>query len=69
MAEQRERKITEDQSKLPAFAQVLTTKLYIPPARTNAIARPHLIEKLLSGVGRSGSFMLGSGRKQHRRWV
>jgi LuxR family maltose regulon positive regulatory protein len=40
---------------------VLTTKLYIPPARENAVARPHLIEKLRAGVGRSGSFTLVSG--------
>jgi LuxR family maltose regulon positive regulatory protein len=39
----------------------LTTKLYVPPARENAIARPHLIERLLSGVGRPGSFALVSG--------
>ncbi len=40
---------------------LLSTKLYIPPARENAIARPHLIEKLLSGVDRPGSFTLLSG--------
>jgi len=40
---------------------LLSTKLYIPPARENAIARPHLIEKLLSGVDRPGSFALVSG--------
>jgi LuxR family maltose regulon positive regulatory protein len=40
---------------------VLSTKLYIPPARENAIARPHLTEKLLSGVSRLGSFTLVSG--------
>jgi LuxR family maltose regulon positive regulatory protein len=40
---------------------LLSTKLYIPPTRENAIARPHLIEKLLSGMGRPGSFTLVSG--------
>ncbi|GAB4538768.1 MAG: LuxR C-terminal-related transcriptional regulator [Anaerolineae bacterium] len=40
---------------------ILTTKLYIPPARENVIARPHLSDKLLSGVSRPGSFTLVSG--------
>jgi LuxR family maltose regulon positive regulatory protein len=40
---------------------VLSTKLYIPPARENAIVRPHLTEKLRSGVSRLGSFTLVSG--------
>lgn len=40
---------------------LLSTKLYIPPARANAVARPHLTEKLLAGVGRPGSFTLLSG--------
>ncbi|MBZ0295167.1 MAG: hypothetical protein K8L99_21560, partial [Anaerolineae bacterium] len=40
---------------------ILFTKLYAPPARTNAIARPHLIEKLLNGAHRSGTFSLLSG--------
>jgi LuxR family maltose regulon positive regulatory protein len=40
---------------------LLPTKLYIPPARENAVARPHLIEKLLSGATQPGSFTLLSG--------
>jgi LuxR family maltose regulon positive regulatory protein len=40
---------------------VLATKLFIPPGRENAVPRPHLTEKLLSGVGRPGSFTLVSG--------
>jgi LuxR family maltose regulon positive regulatory protein len=40
---------------------LLSTKLYIPPRRANAIARPHLTEKLLSGVNQPGSFTLLSG--------
>ncbi|UCC88402.1 MAG: AAA family ATPase [Anaerolineales bacterium] len=40
---------------------LLSTKLYIPPAREHAIARPHLIQKLSSGVARPGSFTLVSG--------
>jgi LuxR family maltose regulon positive regulatory protein len=40
---------------------LLSTKLYIPPARERAIARPHLIQKLSAGVGRPGSFTLVSG--------
>jgi LuxR family transcriptional regulator, maltose regulon positive regulatory protein len=40
---------------------VLSTKLYIPPGRENAVARPHLIEKLSSGVDRPGSFTLVAG--------
>ena len=42
-------------------ASLLTTKLYIPPARENIIERPRLAEKLLSGVDRPGSFALISG--------
>jgi LuxR family maltose regulon positive regulatory protein len=42
-------------------ASLLSTKLYIPPARTNIIQRPRLTEKLLSGVDRPGSFALLSG--------
>lgn len=41
--------------------QVLSTKLYVPPVRTNAVTRLRLIEKLLSGVGCAGSFSLVSG--------
>jgi LuxR family maltose regulon positive regulatory protein len=40
---------------------VLSTKLYIPPERENAVARPRLVEKLLSSAGRPGSFTLVSG--------
>ena len=40
---------------------VLFTKLYIPPEREQAVARPHLIEKLMSGVVRPGSFTLLAG--------
>ena len=40
---------------------VLATKLYIPPPRDNAVPRPYLIEKLLSGAGCPGSFTLVSG--------
>jgi LuxR family maltose regulon positive regulatory protein len=40
---------------------VLYTKLYIPPKRDNAVARPLLIKKLLSGVNHPGSFTLVSG--------
>jgi LuxR family maltose regulon positive regulatory protein len=40
---------------------LLATKLYVPPARANAIERPHLMEKLLSGVDCLGSFALLSG--------
>jgi ATP/maltotriose-dependent transcriptional regulator MalT len=43
------------------FASLLSTKLYIPPARANAIARPCLTEKLLAGVERPGSISLLSG--------
>ncbi len=42
-------------------SSLLATKLYTPPARTNAIARPHLTEKLMSGVDRPGSIALLSG--------
>jgi len=31
-------------------AFLLSTKLYIPPPRANAIARPRLTEKLLAGM-------------------
>lgn len=40
---------------------LLSTKLYIPPARANAIARPRLTEKLLIGLNQPGSFALLSG--------
>ena len=40
---------------------LLSTKFYIPPSRINAIQRPRLTEKLLSGVDRPGSFALLSG--------
>ncbi len=37
---------------------VLATKLYVPPPRVNAVARPALTERLLSGAERPGSFAL-----------
>ena len=37
---------------------LLSTKLYIPPARSNAIARSRLTEKLLVLIDRPGSFAL-----------
>lgn len=40
---------------------LLTTKLYIQPPRPNAIARPRLSEKLLTGLSQPGSFGLLSG--------
>ncbi len=40
---------------------LLSTKLYIPPARANAIARPRLTGKLLTGLNQPGSFTLLSG--------
>jgi LuxR family maltose regulon positive regulatory protein len=40
---------------------LLSTKLYIPPARANAIARPRLTEKLLNGLNQASSFVLLSG--------
>ncbi len=40
---------------------LLSTKLYKPPSRANAIARPRLTEKLLSGVVRPGTLTLLSG--------
>ena len=40
---------------------LLSTKLYIPHARTNAISRPRLTDQLLAGVDRPGSFTLLSG--------
>jgi LuxR family transcriptional regulator, maltose regulon positive regulatory protein len=40
---------------------LLSTKFYISPTRANAIARPRLTAKLLSGVKHPGSFALLSG--------
>lgn len=60
MAEQSERQFTENR-KLLESAHILATKLYVPPTRANAVVRPHLTEKLLSGVSRPGSFTLVSG--------
>jgi LuxR family maltose regulon positive regulatory protein len=40
---------------------LLVTKLYIPPQRANAVARPRLIEKLRSGMNRPSSITLLSG--------
>ena len=40
---------------------LLSTKLYIPRARPNAIARSRLTEKLLAGVKQPGSLVLLSG--------
>jgi len=37
---------------------ILSTKFYVPPARENAVARPYLVEKLRSGLGRQGCFTL-----------
>ena len=39
----------------------LSTKLFIPPVRTGAIARPRLTEKLLAGIKHPGGFALLSG--------
>jgi len=41
-------------------ASILATKLYIPPARPNAVPRTHLVEKLLSAVVRPGCLTLVS---------
>jgi LuxR family maltose regulon positive regulatory protein len=43
------------------FVSLLSTKLYIPPARENAVARPHLVEKLVTGLRQPGCFVLLSG--------
>jgi len=43
------------------YVSLLSTKLYTPPARENFIQRPYLVEKLLSGMDRPGSFALLSG--------
>lgn len=40
---------------------LLATKLYIPPARDDAVSRPRLVEKLMAGVARPGSLTLLSG--------
>lgn len=40
---------------------LLSTKLYIPPARPNAIARPRLTEKIIASLSQPGSFVLLSG--------
>ena len=40
---------------------ILSTKLYIPPARANGVSRPRLIQKLLTGLDQPGSFALLSG--------
>jgi len=40
---------------------VLATKLYIPSVRANVVERTFLVEKLLSGIDRPGSFVLLSG--------
>ena len=40
---------------------LLSSKLYIPPTRADAIARPRLITRLLSGLAQAGSFVLVSG--------
>ena len=39
---------------------LLATKLYIPPSRSNVVARPQLVEKILAGLDRPGSFTLVS---------
>lgn len=39
----------------------LSSKLYIPPVREGAVARPRLVEKMLSGFQQPGSFILLSG--------
>ena len=56
-----EKKLPENRSKLLESVHILTTKLYIPPARADVISRPDLVEKLLSGVDRPGCFTLVSG--------
>lgn len=40
--------------------QILTTKLYIPPVRTNLVPRAHLIEKLNTGLSHTSSVTLVS---------
>ncbi len=43
------------------LSSLLSTKLFIPPVRPGAIARPRLTERLLSGVNHPGRFTLLSG--------
>jgi predicted ATP-dependent serine protease len=59
--EQNRQKPAENRLTLLDAVQVLSTKLYIPPVRMNAVTRPPLIERLMSGVGRPGCFSLLSG--------
>jgi len=40
---------------------LLSTKLHIPPLRSNSVSRPRLTEKLLDGLKHPGSFALLSG--------
>jgi LuxR family maltose regulon positive regulatory protein len=40
---------------------LLSTKIFIPPTRANAIARPRLTEKLMASLSQPGSFVLLSG--------
>jgi LuxR family maltose regulon positive regulatory protein len=40
---------------------LLSTKLYVPPRRTDAVPRRRLIEKLLACLSQTGSFVLLSG--------
>lgn len=40
---------------------ILSTKLYIPPARAEAVSRPRLTDKLLAGLDQPGRFALVSG--------
>ena len=40
---------------------LISTKFYVPPARSNAVMRPRLTEKLFLGLQRPGSFVLLTG--------
>jgi LuxR family maltose regulon positive regulatory protein len=40
------------------YDALLSTKIYIPPVRENAVARPILVEKLMAIMDRPGSFAL-----------
>ena len=40
---------------------LLSTKLYIPPARADGVVRPRLIQKIQGGLQQPGSFALLSG--------
>ncbi|MBN1965671.1 MAG: hypothetical protein JW910_13555, partial [Anaerolineae bacterium] len=60
MVQQSRRQPAGDQLQTLGVAHFLPTKLYVPPPRANAVARPSLTGKLLSGVGRSGGFTLVS---------